>query len=238
MEPGPKIAQVAALVGDPARANMLAALADGRTLTASELAYVAGVTPQTASGHLAKLGDAGLLACEQRGRRRYFRLASPLVAQMLESLMVVAQDGPARQRSLWRGGEELRRARTCYDHLAGRVAVAIADRLIERSYLELGPDGGQLTDAGREFFDDVQIDLQTTPRRRLFCRPCLDWSERRPHLAGAVGAAILRHTLARGWFGRIRDSRALAITAVGHHQLRETFGIAEVTWRSLPASAG
>src|SRR5215469_6564875 len=115
MDTGPKIAQVAALVGDPGRANMLSALMDGRTLTASELAYVSDVAPQTASGHLAKLSDAGLLALERRGRRRYFRLASPLVARMLEGLMVVAQEGPARQRNLWRGGETLRHARTCYD---------------------------------------------------------------------------------------------------------------------------
>jgi DNA-binding transcriptional ArsR family regulator len=144
MDTGPKIAQVAAVVGDPARANMLAALMDGRMLTASELAYVSGVAPQTASGHLAKLNDAGLLALEKQGRRRYFRLASPLVGRMLEGLMVVAQDGPARQRHLWRGGEKLRHARTCYDHMAGRIAVAIADRLMQRSLIVLDEDGGKL----------------------------------------------------------------------------------------------
>src|SRR5712671_4209120 len=185
MDKGPKIAQVAALVGDPARANMRSALMDGRTLTASELAYVSGVAPQTASGHLAKLSDAGLLALEQQGRRRYFRLASPLVARMLEGLMVVAQEGPARQRNLWRGGETLRHARTCYDHMAGRLA----------------------------------------SKRRVFCRPCLDWSERRPHLAGAVGAAILRHALEHDWVEHIRDSRALVVTPVGVRGLATTSGI-------------
>src|SRR3954462_3469515 len=118
MDTGPKIAHVAALIGDPARANMLSALMDGRTLTASELAYVSGVAPQTASGHLAKLNDAGLLALEKQGRRRYFRLSSPSVARVLEGLMVVAQQAPARQRTLGRGGETLRHARTCYDHMA------------------------------------------------------------------------------------------------------------------------
>lgn len=137
MDTGPKIAQVAALIGDPARANMLSALMDGRTLTASELAYVSGVAPQTASGHLAKLSDAGLLALAKQGRRRYFRLASPHVARVLEGLMVVAQEGPARQRNLWRGGETLRHARTCYDHMAGRIAVAIADRLVQQSFILL-----------------------------------------------------------------------------------------------------
>ncbi len=225
MDTGPKIAQVAALVGDPGRANMLSALMDGRTLTASELAYVSGVAPQTASGHLAKLSDAGLLAVEKRGRRRYFRLASAHVARMLEGLMVVAQDGPARQRHLWRGGETLRRARTCYDHMAGRIAVAITDRLVQRSCILLDEDGGQLTDAGRSFFDAVGVDLCRASRRRVFCRPCLDWSERRPHLAGAVGAALLRHALEHDWVRHIRDSRALAVTPVGVQALATTFGI-------------
>jgi DNA-binding transcriptional ArsR family regulator len=225
MDTGPKIAQVAALVGDPARANMLSALMDGRTLTASELAYVSGVAPQTASGHLAKLSDAGLLALEKQGRRRYFRLASPLVARMLEGLMVVAQEGPARQRNLWRGGETLRHARTCYDHMAGRIAVAIADRLVQQSFILLDEDGGQLTDAGRTFFDEFGVDLRLASKRRVFCRPCLDWSERRPHLAGAVGAAILRHALEHDWVEHIRDSRALVVTPVGVRGLATTFGI-------------
>ncbi|MET4070541.1 DNA-binding transcriptional ArsR family regulator [Bradyrhizobium sp. S3.2.6] len=225
MDTGPKIAQVAALIGDPARANMLSALMDGRTLTASELAYVSGVAPQTASGHLAKLSDAGLLALAKRGRRRYFRLASPHVARVLEGLMVVAQDGPARQRNLWRGGETLRHARTCYDHMAGRIAVAIADRLVQQSFILLDEDGGQLTDAGRSFFNELGVDLCLASKRRVFCRPCLDWSERRPHLAGAVGAAILDHALEHDWVEHVRDSRALVVTPVGVRELATTFGI-------------
>jgi DNA-binding transcriptional ArsR family regulator len=225
MDTGPKIAQIAALVGDPARANMLAALMDGRTLTASELAYLAGVAPQTASGHLAKLNDGGLLALEKHGRRRYFRLASPLVGSMLEGLMVVAQDGPARQRNLWRGGEALRDARSCYDHMAGRVAVAIADRLIQRSLIVLDEDGGELTEAGRSFFGEAGVDLRLGSKRRAFCRPCLDWSERRPHLAGAIGAAILRHAFEYDWVERSRDSRALTVTPAGAAALTTMFDI-------------
>jgi Helix-turn-helix domain len=204
---------------------MLAALMDGRTLTASELAYVSGVTPQTASGHLAKLNDAGLLTLEKQGRRRYFRLASPLVGHMLEGLMVVAQDGPARQRNLWRGGEPLRHARTCYDHMAGRIAVSIADRLVQRSFILLDEDGGHLTDAGWSFFDEIGIDFRQAAKRRVFCRPCLDWSERRPHLAGAVGAAILRHAFDHNWIERIRDSRALAVTLTGGAEFARAFDI-------------
>jgi DNA-binding transcriptional ArsR family regulator len=225
MDKGPNIAQVASLVGDPARANMLAALLDGKALTASELAYVAGVPPQTASGHLAKLSDAKLLALEKQGRHRYFRLASALVGQMLEGLMAVAETGPARHRPHWQGGDALRGARTCYDHLAGRLAVSIADTLIARGHVILDGDGGNVTEAGRTFLESAGIDLATASKRRVFCRPCLDWSERRPHLAGALGAAICRHTLAQGWLIPISDSRALEITAKGRQSLFETFGI-------------
>ena len=225
MDTGPRIAQVAALIGDPARANMLSALMDGRTLTATELAYVSGVAPQTASGHLAKLSDAGLLTLAKQGRRRYFRLASPHVARVLESLMVVAQDGPARQRNLWRGGETLRHARTCYDHMAGRIAVAIADRLVQQSFIVLDEDGGQLTDAGLSFFDELGVDLRLASKRRVFCRPCLDWSERRPHLAGALGAAIRHHALDHDWVEHVRDSRALVVTPAGVRALATAFGI-------------
>ena len=223
MDTGPKIAQVAALVGDPARANMLSALMDGRTLTATELAYVSGVAPQTASGHLAKLSDAGLLALAKQGRRRYFRLASPHVARVLEGLMVVAQEGPARQRNLWRGGETLRHARTCYDHMAGRIAVAIADRLVQQSFILLDEDGGQLTDAGRSFFDELGVVLRLASKRRVFCRPCLDWSERRPHLGGALGARVLEFALKRKWLVRELDSRALALTRQGRREMLARF---------------
>ena len=157
-------AETAALVGDPARANMLAALMDGRALTAKELAYAAGITPPTASGHLAQLTRAGLLAMERQGRHRYHRLASPAVAQMLESIMSVAAGGVGahevrpRVRAVTGPRETaLREARTCYDHLAGRVAVAIADRMAERGQIDLSPDGGALTDKGTALLRNLGV---------------------------------------------------------------------------------
>ncbi len=226
MEAGPHIAQIAALVGDPARANVLSALMDGRALTATELAYHAGVTPQTASSHLGKLAEVGLLALERQGRHRYYRLASPLVGRMLEGIMAVAEAGPARYRPHWKGGEALRTARTCYDHLAGRVAVAIADALIAQGRIVLVEDGGEVTAAGVEFLTGLGIDLgAAVRRRRAFCKPCLDWSERRPHLAGAVGASLAMRAFELGWIARIKDSRAVAITEAGREGFAEAFGV-------------
>jgi len=222
MSDSTRIAATAALLGDPARANMLAALLDGRALTAKELAYTAHVTPQTASGHLAKLSDGGLLAAEKQGRHRYYRLASPLVGHMLEGVMAATGPEPARPTT-WRGGEALRTARTCYDHLAGRLGVALADSLSERGHVALGTDGGEVTEQGQRFLDD--FGASPVPGRRVFCRPCLDWSERRPHLAGRVGAALACRCFDLGWIARQRDTRAVAITLAGRDGFRETFGI-------------
>lgn len=215
------IATVAALIGDPARANMLSALLDGRALTAKELAFAAHVTPQTASGHLAKLADGGLLTGEKQGRHRYFRLATPLVGQMLEGLMAVS--GPAPARPTWRGGEALRTARTCYDHLAGRLGVALADALREREHVVLGTDGGEVTEAGRRFLQEFGAEPEAG--RRVFCRPCLDWSERRPHLAGRIGVILACRCFELGWIARQSDTRAVAITRTGRAGFLGTFGI-------------
>ena len=223
MSDSTRIAATAALLGDPARANMLAALLDGRALTAKELAYTAHVTPQTASGHLAKLSDGGLLAAEKQGRHRYYRLASPLVGQMLEGVMAATGPEPARPTT-WRGGDALRTARTCYDHIAGRLGVAMADALTERGHIALGADGGEVTEQGQRFLDD--FGASPSPGRRVFCRPCLDWSERRPHLAGRVGAALACRCFELGWIARQRDTRAVAITSRGREGFREKFGIA------------
>ncbi len=222
-------AEIAALIGEPARAVMLIALMDGRALTASELAHAAGITAPTASGHLARLTEAGLLAMARQGRHRYHRLASPAVAQMLETMMSVAAHAPqTRARPVITGPKQmaLRQARTCYDHLAGVLAVAIADRMVERGQVELGADGGRLTDAGSTFLDDLGIDPQPGSRRRgaVFCRPCLDWSERRPHIAGQVGAALCQACLDRDWVRRVVGSRALTISPGGRLALDQAFG--------------
>jgi len=226
-------AEVAALAGDPARAGMLHALMDGRALTASELARAAGITPQTASGHLARLAVAGLLVVEKQGRHRYHRLASPAVAHMLESIMQVAAGQGTNRPRLVVGPRDaaLRAARTCYDHLAGRLGVALADALVEGGQVELASDGGMVTDAGIRFFSRIGIDLDSvisgSGRRsvRVLCRPCLDWSERRPHIAGMIGAALCTHSLGKGWIRRNDGTRAVTITPRGQRAFREEFNV-------------
>jgi DNA-binding transcriptional ArsR family regulator len=221
----PQIAEVAQLVGDPGRANILSILMDGRALTASELATVAGVTAQTASSHLAKLVERELLNVERRGPRRFYRLATPLVARMLEGIMNVAVTGPPRFRPPSRCDSEMRRARTCYDHLAGELGVALTDAMIERGYVVLDADAGELTEAGSSFLAGLGADLAPAARsRRAFCRPCLDWSERRPHLAGRVGAAIAHLGFERDWIRRRRVGRSIEITDDGIVAFKEMFG--------------
>jgi DNA-binding transcriptional ArsR family regulator len=221
------VAEIAALVGDPARTNILAALMDGRALTSKELAHIAGVTPQTTSGHLAKLTTANLLILMKQGRRHYYRIATPLVGQMLESIMAVAsaQIPPPRLRQS-RMEEKMRTARTCYDHLAGRLGVALADILVLRGHVALVPDGGEITEDGFAFLSKFGVALdQCKQSRRVFCRPCLDWSERRSHIAGCVGAKLCKRCLELGWIKQLETTRALDITAQGSHGLAEWFGI-------------
>jgi DNA-binding transcriptional ArsR family regulator len=222
----PFTAEIAALIGDPARANMLLALMAGRALTAGELAHAARIAPQTASAHLGKLVGARLLALEKQGRHRYFRLASPEVAEMLEGLMAVAADGALRYRPPSRSDEALHQARTCYDHLAGRLGVALADALLSRGHIVLDDDGGQVTADGTRFFGEFGLNLAgAASQRRRFCRPCLDWSERRRHLGGAVGAAVAVRCFELGWIDRVKGSRAVAITSSGRRGFFEIFGI-------------
>jgi DNA-binding transcriptional ArsR family regulator len=219
--------EVAALVGDTARATMLAALMGGESLTGSELAFLARVSRPTASEHLAKLVTARLLAVTKKRRFNYYRIASQLVAQMLESMIAVAAiDMPPRHQPRSPQEARLRFARTCYDHLAGRLGVAVADALVAKQCVVLDEDGGEVTDAGRRFFADFGVDLTANTRsRRIFCRPCLDWSERRHHIAGLVGAAMCARCLQLGWVARERDSRALRITPAGDAGFRATFGL-------------
>lgn len=223
---GVHLAEVAALVGDPARANIMCALLDGRALTAKELAYAAHVSPQTASGHLAKLTEARLLVVVPQGRHRYFRLSTPLIAQMLEGIMAVAAHGPPRFRPSSKLDEAMRTARLCYDHIAGRLGVGLIDTLCQRGHVVLSNEGAEVTEPGAAFFTEFGIDLAATQRRRrFFCRACLDWSERRPHLGGAVGAALAERCSSLGWTERMRDSRALLITPQGRRGLHEVFGL-------------
>jgi DNA-binding transcriptional ArsR family regulator len=220
------MAELGALLGDPARASILTALIDGRALTATELAEVAGVAPQTASGHLAKLAAANLLDLRKQGRHRYYRVASPLVASMLESVMsVAAMQLPPRRTPSSRLDEGMRTARTCYDHIAGRLGVAIADTLVTRGYVLLADDGGEVTPAGADFLAAFGAALSRKGLRRVFCRPCLDWSERRWHLAGAVGAALCNRCIDLHWIERAQGTRALTITPKGRRGFADNFGV-------------
>ena len=218
--------EVAALVGDTARATILHALMDGRALTGSELAYLAHISRPTASEHLAKLVSARLVTVSKKRRFRYYRIASPLVASMLEAIKAVAAiEVPPRHQPRSARDDALRFARTCYDHLAGRLGVAIADALVAGGAVVLAEDGGEVTDAGMKLLCDFGADLTPKPGRRIFCRPCLDWSERRYHIAGRVGAEICRRCLELNWISRERDTRAVRLTPAGQRGLRDTFGV-------------
>jgi DNA-binding transcriptional ArsR family regulator len=214
MKEGPVIASVAALLGDPARANILTALMDGRALTVSELAGAAGVTLQTASGHLAKLDAANLLTAEKQGRHRYFRLSGPDVAHVLEALMGLAQRTGATRVRTGPKDQALRSARVCYDHLAGERGVALLKGAQRQGFI-MGDKDMILTEKGRAFFADFGIDLAALEKgRRPVCRACLDWSERHSHLGGALGAAMLSRMIETGWVRR-DTGRLLTFTCEG-----------------------
>lgn len=209
-------ASVAALAGDPTRAAMLTLLMDGRAHTATELALESGVTPSTASSHLARLAEGGLVAIARQGRHRYFRIPSPEVARAIEGLMSLAPGGAARAAPRGPADAGLRRARVCYDHLAGEAGVRLLDRLRADGVIGGDDEGVVLTPEGEAWCARVGIDLAALrARRRGLCRACLDWSERRTHLAGALGAAILQHLMASGHARRARDSRAIVLTRRG-----------------------
>jgi DNA-binding transcriptional ArsR family regulator len=204
---------------------MMMALMDGRALTAKELAYAARISAPTASAHLAKLLDLGLVAVEPQGRNRYYRIASPLVAQMIESIALLTPTS-IRRPPIVRATSDLRVARTCYDHVAGLLGVAIADRLQAENHVVIGDGGGMVTARGERFLASLGVTAgEPVGSRRIFCRPCLDWTERRHHLAGALGAAICAHCLDRGWVERRRDSRALRVTPSGERAFAEHFSI-------------
>jgi DNA-binding transcriptional ArsR family regulator len=228
-----QFAEIAALAGDPARVSMLHALMDGRALTATELAQVAGVAPQTASGHLSRLTAAGILTVEKQGKHRYHRLASGSIAHMLESIMQVAAEleSPRKRIAVGPKDDVLRKARTCYDHFAGRLGVALADAMVSQGFVELTGDGGLLTDSGFAFLERTGIstapllERRTKRSGRILCRPCLDWSERRSHLAGAVGAVICTHAFENDWTRRLPGTRAVALTPKGTRLFRDKFAV-------------
>ena len=224
MKDGPNISRIAALLGDRARADALTALMTGSALTATELAAIAGVTKQTMSAHLSKLLDAALIEVEQQGRHRYFRLADEDVARLLESLMGVAfRTGAVRLISSPRE-PAMRKARICYDHLAGELGVFAYEALIQRGVVEVSRKGLRLSSAGVEWFARWGIDAGAVARqRRTFCRPCLDWSERRHHLAGSLGAAMLTRFCQLGWVLRDNKSRAIRFTPLGERKFQALF---------------
>ncbi|AEI40896.1 ArsR/SmtB family transcription factor [Paenibacillus mucilaginosus] len=225
--PGPNLISAAALIADPSRASILLSLLGGKSLPAGELARSAGVSPQTASAHLAKLVEGGLLVRETQGRHKYFRLAGRDVAHALEALHAIAPPKPVRSLRESDQLRALRQARTCYDHLAGRLGVAVTERLLELGWLEA--DGSRdfaLTELGRERFADLGVHaLESGGRRRHFARQCLDWSERRPHLAGSLGAALTARLFELQWIERLPGGRSLRVTAEGTRGLASAFGL-------------
>lgn len=219
----PPIAAVSALIGDPARALMLSTLMDGRAYTASELADVAGVTRQTASAHLTRLTDGGLLALATQGRHRYYRLRTPRVAAVLEALMVFGDQRIERRCDKPLSPE--RAARTCYDHLAGTVGVALLDHLCRNGHIRIVDTRATLSPSGRRLVEGLGLDVETLDRgRRPLVKPCLDWSERRDHLSGSLGAALLDYFLEEEWIRRRNGSRAVFITPRGERHFLQVFG--------------
>src|SRR5262245_40422436 len=223
---GPIIAEIAALVGDPARATMVAALVDGGAQTASELAAAARITPQTASAHLAKLTKAGVLSVARNGRHRHFRLASPAVADMIDGIVAVALAKRPRYLPLSLPARALTAARICYDHLAGRLSVDLTDALVARRYVVLDDETAEITPAGARFISRFGIALpRGRETRRRASRLCLDWTERRPHIAGALGSAITTRCFDLGWIQKAKRSHAVIVTPSGRRGFRETFGL-------------
>ncbi|HYD76428.1 helix-turn-helix domain-containing protein [Ramlibacter sp.] len=235
-----QVARIAALVGEPARTGMLLALMDGRALTAHELADASRITPPTASRHLALMVEGGLLRVERQGRHRYHRLAGPEVARLLEGMLQLAAQSPVAPRRVATGPRDaaLRLARTCYDHLAGGIAVALADRLVQDGAVVIEDDSATVTDRAAEVLAPLGLTQEALRgdgrSARPACRPCLDWGERRMHLAGRFGALLCSHCLQQGWLLRKPGTRALTLTPPGALVLRQWLG--EERWQALASA--
>src|SRR5688572_3917759 len=223
MEQEPDIETLARAIGDPTRIKMLTLLMEGRALTAKELAYGTGVEPATATAHLKRLLDERLVSVAVQGRHKYVRLASPEIAQLMELMMAVAPRVNIR-RPVPRVEAQLRHARMCYDHLAGELGIGIADGLVKRGLLRKEDDAFAVTRKGAAWFGGLGIDLdKTREQRRKFASQCLDWSERRDHLGGALGAALAERLIDLGWIARKRNSRAVSVTEAGRRKLADEF---------------
>jgi len=224
MSASPDLVRVARTIGEPSRVRMLALLMDGRALTAKELAHGAGIDPATATAHLRRLADDALVDVAAQGRHKYFRLRGPEVAALVEQLMVVSGGDGASHPS---PDQPIRTARVCYDHLAGRLGVAVTAALVTHGVLEPAAGAFAVTDAGDAWFREIGIEVDPLRRqRRAFARACLDWTERTDHLAGALGAALAARMLQLGWIERVRRSRVVTVTEVGRRELRARLGVA------------
>ncbi|WP_120497484.1 helix-turn-helix transcriptional regulator [Kiloniella sp. EL199] len=226
MDAEPSMASIGALIGSPARAAMLALLFDGRALTATELSQAAGVSAATASEHLGKLVSGGLLLCEKHGRHRYYKLAGDEVAEALEPLIHLVRHKPAPVRQVSSEQKLIRCARLCYDHMAGALGVSITTAMVDQGYLRLRDRHYDVTSRGEMFFFELGIDLEVLRKtRRQFAPQCLDWSERKPHVAGALGAAITDLAFSLKWIERTKHRRIIKLTDLGREQLEEKLGI-------------
>ena len=225
MKEGPNIAEIASLIGEPARANILTALMTGKALTATELANEAGVTPQTASSHLRKLEEGQLVTLRKEGRHRYFSLSGEDVAHALEGLMgLAAGRGHLRTRTGPRDSA-LRHARVCYNHLAGTMGVHMYQSMASSGYFSTSTNGLLLSPSGAQFISDFGLDIENLPPSSApICRECLDWSARQSHLAGRLGRALLAHMIALGWAKRLPDSRVVQFSKSGQLNFANTFG--------------
>jgi len=222
----PNVAKIAGLIGEPVRAQMLFALLDGKELSASELAFRGGASPQSASAHLAKLVHGGLLRVRNAGRQRLFRFASDEVAHAIEVLATIAPSAPITSLNQEIAMHRLRRARTCYDHLAGRLGVRITEALTGLGALHMNSNAFAMTLIGERIFTDIGVDLQAVrASRRHFARACMDWTERRHHLAGALGAALLDQFIQNQWVRRDARDRSLELTTRGHGDIATMFGV-------------
>lgn len=221
----PDLAAVAHLLGDPSRAAMVLALLGGQALAAGTLAQHAGVSPQTASAHLQRLASAGIVRGTRDGRQRRFSLAGSEVAEAVEALLRLASVRPVRSLRDATRLERLRHARSCYDHLAGRLGVAVTGAMLDRGWLHVAEQAWRLTPLGGRRLAAWGVAVPPYPGRRPPLRPCLDWSEREEHLAGGLGAHLLAGLLARRWLLPIEGSRALRVTAEGRRQLEQELGL-------------